>query len=314
METAQTAVPARATDRGGAATPGGVRAKMDQRIVIAGATGYLGRRLAAVYRERGWRVNALVRSGAKARAAGIPAVDAIAVDLRNDAALLEVMRDADAVVSALGLTRQRTKLTYHAVDYGLNLRLLKAALLGGVPKFGYVHVLNGENMPNSALARAKCKFVQKLEAAAIEHVVIAPTGYFSDMEDVLTMARRGSAWLIGDGTARMNPIDGTDLAAAIFDAVAAGTPRLNVGGPDILTQEEIALMAFEALGRPPRIRRIPRGVAGFAVGAMKLLGPQRMWGPAEFFLEASGMDMVGEKKGSRTLAAHFKRLAEGKPG
>lgn len=286
----------------------------DRRIVIAGATGYLGRRLVATYRARGWRVNALVRSGARARAAGILPSDAVAVDLRNEAALLEVLQGADAVISAIGLTRQKTQATYHGVDYGLNLRLLKATLKSRVPKFGYVHVLNGENMPNSALARAKCRFVQQLERADLDHVVIAPTGYFSDMEDVLKMARRGTAWLIGEGDARMNPIDGMDLAAASYEAMEAGLPRVNLGGPDVMSQEEIALLAFEALGRRPRIARVPRGLAGAVVGALKLLGPQRMWGPAEFFLEASGMDMVGEKKGTRTLAAHFRMLAEGKRG
>lgn len=285
---------------------------MTERIVIAGASGYLGRHLVAAWKARGWRVSALVRSAAAARRAGIATSDAAVVNFADDAALLEVMRDADAAISALGLTRQKGRRTYDDVDYRVNLRLLKAALKGGVPRFGYVHVLNGENMPGSALARAKCRFVAALEGAAIEPVVIAPSGYYSDMEDFLSMARRGTAFLIGDGTRRINPIHGADLAAVCVEAMAAGPGRVNVGGPDVLTHAEIAEMAFASLGRPARVTRIPEGLARFVVGGMKLLGPQRMWGPAEFFLQASSMDMVGEQKGARSLAAHFQGLAEGK--
>ncbi|MGG7566365.1 SDR family oxidoreductase [Rhodovulum sp. DZ06] len=284
---------------------------MTQRIVIAGATGYLGRRVVQVFKARGWRVNALVRNAAAARRAGIAPADMLVVDLQGAARLAEVMRDADAVFSAVGLTRQRDGLTYDQVDYGVNLALLKAAVKAGAPRFGYVHVLNGENMRRSALARAKSRFVKVLEGAAIEPVVIAPTAYFSDMEDFLEMARRGAVFLVGDGERRLNPIHGDDLAAVCADALIAGTRRTNVGGPDVFTQAELGALAFEALGKPPRIIRVPRALAGAAVGALKLLGPQRMWGPAEFFLEATAMDMVAGQKGKKHLAAHFKALAEG---
>lgn len=284
---------------------------MNGRIVIAGATGHLGRFLVPAFKARGWRVNAVVRSAPAARRAGIAPSDFFVGGIGDPEKLMPIMLGADAVFSAVGLTRQRDRLTYQHVDYGLNLSLLRAALAAGVPRFGYTHVLHAEDMPNSALARAKSKFVRVLESAAIEPVVIAPTGYFSDIEDVFRMARAGRVWLVGEGERRINPIHCADLAEICAEALEAGTPRLNIGGPETFTHAEIAGLAFDALGREPRIARIPRRLAGGLVGALKILGPQRMWGPAEFFLEASSMDMVGAAKGKRKLGAHFKALASG---
>lgn len=287
---------------------------MSGRIVIAGATGYLGRHLVHAFKAKGWRVNALVRDAGRARKAGLAPQDYFVAGLGHPESLVPILHGADAVISTVGLTRQKTRATYDQVDYALNLNLLKATVTAHVPRFAYVHVLNAENMPRSSLARAKCRFVQALEQAPLKPLVIAPSAYFSDMEDLLRMARKGAVMQIGDGARRMNPIHGADLAQAILAALPTETKRINVGGPETLTQEEAALAAFDALGRAPRIIRIPRGLASAAVAGLKIFATQRAWGPAEFFLEASALDMVGDARGTRKLSAHFKALAEGKAG
>ena len=44
-----------------------------------------------------------------------------------------------------------------------------------------------------------------LQASGLDHRVVRPCGYFSDMGALLKMARRGRAFLVGDGTNRMSP-------------------------------------------------------------------------------------------------------------
>ncbi|MGI3185913.1 SDR family oxidoreductase [Nioella aestuarii] len=268
-------------------------------VLIAGATGYLGRYLVEEYARRGWRVKALVR-----RDADLPAEMVHAEATRPDT-LHDTMDGVDLVISALGITRQRDGLTYRDVDYQANANLLAEAVHAGVSRFAYVHVLNADRMAHVPLVAAKTEFVTLLRAAPIASTVIAPSGYFSDMGDFLDMARNGRVWLFGSGAYRINPIHGADLAHATAEAIVAGRDWLDVGGPEALSHSELAALAFETLGKPPRITRLPDALRRMAMTLLPWVTPARINGPALFFLTAMGGDMVGELHGSHRLADHF---------
>ena len=201
-----------------------------QSIFIAGATGYLGRFLCAAYRRRGYHVTALVRD--RARAGDLEADTLIEAEATRPETLSGVMDGNDLVISALGITRQVDGLSYREVDYGANLNLLRAAEQAGVGRFAYVHVLKAQAMRHVPLVSAKADFVDALQASSIASTVIAPSGYFSDMGDFLSMARSGRIWLFGAGSTRINPIHGADLARAVGGATEAGCDWLDVGGPE----------------------------------------------------------------------------------
>jgi uncharacterized protein YbjT (DUF2867 family) len=168
-------------------------------VFIAGATGYLGRFLCAEYRARGWHVTALVRD--RGRAGGLEADRLVEAEATRPETLAGVMDGADLVVSALGITRQADGLTYRDVDYRRNLNLLREAERAGVGRFAYVHVLNADAMRDVPLVAAKADFVDALHTSALPSTVIAPSGYFSDMGEFLSMARSGRVWLFAPGTA-----------------------------------------------------------------------------------------------------------------
>jgi uncharacterized protein YbjT (DUF2867 family) len=273
-------------------------------VLVAGATGYLGRFLCAEYARRGHHVTALVRDAARARGLADVLVEAQATGPET---LSGLMDGVDLAVSALGITRQADGLGYRDVDYRANLNLLHEAERAGVGRFAYVHVFHADAMAGVPVVDAKAEFVAALWASDMPATVIAPTGYFSDMGDILAMARGGRVWLFGDGSLRLNPIHGADLAAAIADATEAGRGWVEVGGPDVMTQGEIARAAFAALGTEPRITHLPDGLRRAALAALPLL-PRRVSGPARFFLTALGMDMVAPRFGTRRLSDHFASL------
>lgn len=279
-----------------------------KRVFIAGATGYLGRFLCAEYRARGWHVTALVRD--RGRAAGLQADRLVQAEATRPETLRGVMDGAELVVSALGLTRQTDGLSYDAVDLGANLNLLREAERAGVGRFAYVHVLNADALRHVPLVAAKADFVDALWASALPSTVIAPSGYFSDMEEVLAMARFGYVSLFAPGTRRINPIHGADLAAAIADATDAGTGWCDVGGPETFTHLEIAQLAAASVDGPVRIRVLPDWVRRLLLAALPRVAPRRVHGPAQFFLSALSHDMVGVPTGTRRLAAHFGARAQ----
>lgn len=275
-------------------------------VFIAGATGYLGRFLCAEYQRRGWYVIALVRD--RARAAALSADSLMEAEATRPETLCGALDSVDLVVSALGITRQVNGLDYRDVDYQANLNLLRAAETAGVGRLAYVHVLNASAMRDVPLVAAKADFVDALRASALPSTVIAPSGYFSDMGDFLSMARSGRIWLFAPGTRRINPIHGADLAAAIADATEAGTYWQDVGGPESFTHLELANLAATAVGRPARLILLPAWLRKLALALLPRLTPRRIHGPAQFFLTAMGMDMVGRPFGCRRLGDYFEQL------
>ena len=277
-----------------------------KRVLIAGATGYLGRFLCAEYRRRGWHVTALVRK--KSRSGDLSADAIIEAEVTRPDTLHGTMTDIDLVVSALGITRQTDGVGYWDVDYQANVNLLEEALRSNVAHFAFVHILHATLMEHVPMVAAKAAFVRKLQTAALHSTIIAPTGYFSDMGEFLNVAKIGRVWLFGDGQNRINPIHGADLAAAIFDAVMCKTPWLDIGGPQTFTQDEIAHLCFAMLGKQPRISHLPDILRRWVLWVLARLAPRTIAGPAQFFLTASAMNMTAPPQGVRKLAHHFRSL------
>lgn len=274
-------------------------------VFIAGSTGYLGNYLVTEYRRRGWQVRALVRNAKQARSMGLAADELIEAEATQSDTLIGHLDGVQLVVSSLGITRQKDGLSYREVDYQANLNILQEALKARVPHFAYVHVLNASQMTDVPLVAAKQAFVDKLQQASISSTVIAPSGYFSDMSDFLAMAKAGRAWLFGSGQLRLNPIHGEDLATAIADATAENKTWLDIGGPDIFSHRELAELAFSSLGKTAKITCIPDVFRRMALRFLPRFSPPTVSGPAQFFLSAMGLDMVGEQHGSQHLSEHF---------
>lgn len=291
-------------------------AQASKAVLIAGATGYLGRHLISAYHSAGYRVFALARRPEALIGLDKQIDEIVYGEATKPETLSGVMKDVDLVVSALGITRQKDGLSYKQVDYQANRNLLDAALASGVAQFLYVHVKNAEQMPGVEMAAAKARFAAELDAADIHSTIVAPSGFFSDLVEVLDMARKGRVYLFGDGKALVSPIDGHDLAVACVAASEEGTARIEVGGPQALSLNETAEIAFAILGKKPGISHLPVAPVRALLGAAKWFGLGQQIGALDFFVAASQLDMSAPANGSVTLAQFFAKEAQlgGTPG
>lgn len=280
------------------------------RVLIAGATGYLGRYLVEHVAADGAWVRALARR--PEQVGSLAAADDVFVGRVTEPDTLRGVADGiETVFSSIGITRQRDGVGYDDVDYGGNLALLREAERAGVQRFVYVSVLHGPDLREHVrLAAAKERFVDALRDSRVASTVIRPPGYFSDMAAFLDMARKGRAYLIGDGERRMNPISGADLAQQCVGAARAGVDELAVGGPDTLSHAEIARLAFVAAGRETRVRHVPLGLVSAAVAVATRVTPERVFGPLQFLVAVMREDMVAPvSAGTDHLADYFRTEA-----
>ena len=277
-------------------------------VLVAGATGYLGRYVVAELHSRGHLVRAVVRDRDRARREGpwgSPSLDGLVDEwalgsVTDPRFTRDLAADVEHVVSALGVTRQ--KADPWQIDNLANLAILNSALKHA-SSFTYINTLGGDRCP-ARLTRAKSAFAQTLSVAEINSQIINPPAYFSDMTEVLAMARRGLVAVFRP-EARINPIHGADLAAYVVDRMEEGrTGTWDVGGPDVLSWRELAHLAFDAVGKRSHVLTVPAWALPPALRLTGLFSP-RLADTAQFMAWNMTRDCVAPTTGTHHLADFY---------
>jgi len=278
------------------------------KILLAGSTGYLGIHIAKELQQRSCFFRAIARSPERLEQNDIKASEMLKAELTDPDSIRECCNGIDIVISTVGITKQKDGLAYMDVDYQANMNLLKEAKKSGVKKFIYVSVLNGENLRNLKICDAKELFVEQLIKSGIDYCIVRPNGFFSDMSEFFSMAKKGRIYLFGNGELRANPIHGEDLAVVCVDAIERPDKEIEIGGPETLTQNEVASIAFDILGKKPKITHIPDWVRLTILKLVKLLTGSKFYGPVEFFMTVMAIDMLAPEYGKHTLKEYFQKL------
>lgn len=245
-------------------------------IVLAGATGDLGHRIARCLLQQGAHVRALIRRGnarpevSALRDSGVAIVE---VDFTNVAELAAACAGGACVVSAVSGLRD--------VIVETQSKLLEAAVAAGVPRFipsdfsiDYTKLPPGSNR-NLDLRR---EFNARLDQAPIAATSIL-NGMFTDLLTgqapvILFGLKRVVYWGDADQPMDFTTIDDTAAftAAAALDAT---TPRyLRVAG-EVLSFRGLSAAASEATGTPFRLFRLGGlGAFGKLIKLVRALSPQ----------------------------------------
>ncbi len=288
---------------------------------MAGATGYLGKYAVRAFKRRGYWVRALTRSAEglaepgpfSAPAIGAGEVDEVFVGEATRPESLEGLVDdsIDVVFSSIGISRQRDGLTFEQVDHQANKNLIDQCAGRAIQRFTYVSMLGAEQIADLAITRAHEAVVRDLENAGLPHTIVRPSGYFSDMGAVLDMARRGRVLLVGEGNNRFNPIHGHDLAEVCVDASEGEAAVVEAGGPETLSQRDLAAIAFDVVGKPVKLTVLPAWLCNGLVKGIGLLSEQ-FGDLAEFIVRSGEVDGVGPVRGRITVREYFEALEAGR--
>ncbi|NIQ40022.1 MAG: NAD(P)H-binding protein [Proteobacteria bacterium] len=285
-------------------------------MLVAGATGYLGRHVVTALHRNGFKVRALARDPEKLGDAKNLCDDVFVAKATENTTLDGLCDGVDVVFSSIGLRSFAPRPSFWEVDYQANMNILLRATSASVRHFIFISALNADLIRGQvAAADARERVVDALVGSGLTWTVLRPTGFFNDMEELFKMARRGTFYVIGDGTALINPIHGADVADQVVRCIRdhrIQNQAIGIGGPDVFTTRQIGELAFEALGRPPKIRSIPPWLLG---GVSLVLSP---FNPnAATLLRAmqvlSDMDMTGTPCGRHRLRDFFFELAASQP-
>lgn len=217
---------------------------MTRRVLLTGATGFVGPHVARAFQADGYTVRALVRSPARAASLERDGVELEVGDLDDRDAMRRACSGTDVVAHLAALTHARTEAEYERVNEGGTRRLLEAAcdVAGGPSRFVYLSSLaavgpavdgrpvtaSDTPRPLTAYGRSKLGGEAACRAAAdrIEIAILrAPAVYGPGDAELFRFFRIASRGLIPVPTGPVRPLQLVhveDLAAAIVMAARAG--------------------------------------------------------------------------------------------
>lgn len=284
------------------------------KVLVAGATGQLGKAVVAELKRRGYWVKACGRDERKLQALKQElGVEEIAVINLTDAITLQsVCGQADAVISCAGASMSMNNFgdrkSFYEIDYRGNLNLLAEAEKHKTKKFVYVSLAEADKLRQTEYADAHEKFVEALHASKLKHTIIRPTGFFGFHLEILKFAAKGRGMLIGSGECRTNPVHEADVARACVDALESDKEEIAVGGPEVFTRQETVELAFAALNRPARLMKFSPGMFKLMIMPLKLFNP-RIYALMDFGVAVTQIDVVAPSVGSERLKPYFEQAA-----
>jgi uncharacterized protein YbjT (DUF2867 family) len=286
------------------------------RVLVAGATGYIGGGVARALHDKGYWVRGLSRDADRLRDAEF--VDDVFVGQATRAETLRGMCDGvDVVFSSVGVHSFARRPTIWDVDYQANINILEEAKRAGVKHFVFVTVVHGPEMAKiSPIAEARERVAEAVKASGMDYNIFAPTAFFNDMQELVKSAKRlGVVFIFGYGDGVLNPLSAMDLgdevARVIEDPALRNTVR-DVGGIDRFTHREAAELAFGVVEKKPRVVPIPPVVFKLASYAARPFH-YNLYALGRFFeFMARSPDMSGEPIGRRHMKAFYENVAAGK--
>jgi len=238
-------------------------------ILVTGATGFVGPKVAHALRARDLPVRCLVRDrrrGATLESWGCELVEG---DVTDPASLERAVAGCDVAVHLVAIITGGHEEFELVMAQGTR-NLIAASRGAGVQRFVLMSAL-GVNEQTKDLVpyyKAKWNMEHDVESSGLEHVIFRPSFVFGRDGGVLPtfvkLARYAPVTpIIGPGTQRIQPIWVDDVAAYFAKAVvlpAAANRTFELGGPDAVTWNEFWKRLKKVLGKRRPSVHVPFGL------------------------------------------------------
>jgi len=276
------------------------------RVLVAGATGQLGRVVTRKLVAAGIPVRALARRPDRLAALG-PDVETAAVDLLDLAGLTEACRGIDQIVATANNNMGKGPTSPSRTDLAAYQNLCAAARTARVRRLIYVSFRGMRQDAPVDIFRIKWYIEDAIRRSGVPFVMLRPTAFMDIwIDEILAkgMREKGVATIFGSGDNVGNYIAVDDVAEfAVRIAESSITNEIvEAGGPSDVTMNQLTTLLERRLNKRVRRRHIP-------VVAMRLLPPivrpfnevaARMMTLGSVILMLSSGAMFGSPSGKRS--------------
>ena len=283
-----------------------------KKILVIGASGFVGRHVAQALLADGYEVRCLARNPARVQdlaAAGCEVVQGDISDLASMESALESVEAAYISIHTLSPQQATTAgQDFMEVERNGLQNIVTACRTHSVRRLIYVTFLGTAPESPSAWVRGRWQAEQFLLNSGLDVTVLRPGqivgvgGQGFDM--MVSQAKKSAAIIMGSGKQKWRNIALDDLVyylVGVLDNPRAYGQCYDVGCDDILTNEQMMDTAAEVLGRNhPRKIHIPVALLGILaplIERLSKLPPGSMKG----FVDSMETDAIGDPASIRAL-------------
>ncbi len=239
-------------------------------ILVAGGSGFIGsavvRRLVHEGRDVAVMTAHPERSSARIRAMGARAIPG---DVRDASSLHRAVRGVRVVIQALTfptfpVEKPRKGYTFEAFDHLGTERLVAAAAAAGVSRYVYCSGAGAAPDGDKTWFRAKAGGERAVRASGVANAIIRPSWAYGPEDRALNRflafhRRLPFVPVVGDGLQLLQPVFIDDVADAFCQAAREDGPtgEFEMGGPDVMTMDEVLTQMMEVRGKRKTLVHFP---------------------------------------------------------
>ncbi|MEK8090702.1 NAD(P)H-binding protein [Thermithiobacillus plumbiphilus] len=241
------------------------------RVLVTGASGFIGKHLVRHLLDAGHEVTGSTRNPAKLQQT-IPGLRAIAADFATDhdpAVWQPRVAGMDVVINATGIFEERGKQNFMAVHRDAPIALFRACQTAGVRRVIQISALGADAQASTAFHLSKKAADDQLASSSLDWAIIYPSIVYGPGEASMGFFKAIAALplipLVGNGEQQVQPIHVEDLCRGIQRLVESRKPlhtRLPAVGPEPVTFRRLLEILRAWLGdRPAPMLTTPLALA-----------------------------------------------------
>jgi NADH dehydrogenase len=304
---------------------------------IFGGTGFVGRYVVRNLARAGYRVKIVTRVPERAyflRPLGqVGQIVAVACNDRDPVSIASVIRGSDVVVNCIGILYEKKRGDFQRVHTNLPGLIAQACAASGVSHLVHISAL-GVVEGTSRYAKSKLQGELALQQGFPAATILRPSVVFGPEDNFFNLFASMAQFLpvlplIGGGQTQLQPVYVEDVADAVLAVVDGGvgphSPQgkiYELGGPEILTLEQIYKIIFAQTGRRRLLMPLSFCLSKIIATVLQVVPPKPLLTPDQVeslktdnvvSANALGLDDLGIRPGAVNLivSAYLERFRSG---
>ena len=239
------------------------------RILVTGGTGFVGSRIVHALRTEGRDVRALVRRPEGSAHLASLGVELATGDVTDAASLAAAADGCTHLIHLVAILKGKPDDFDRVMTRGTR-NVIAAAKGAGIERFVLMSALGTTATTKDVVPYFGAKFAMEQDtvASGLEYTIFRPSFVFGRGGALATFMKQVRyspvVTVIGSGKRRVQPIWIDDVAehfARALDTPAAANKTFEIGGPDIVTWDELYRTIAKVLGKRRALAHIPAGLA-----------------------------------------------------
>jgi NADH dehydrogenase len=245
-----------------------------KKVLITGATGFVGNAVLESLNRHGYTPYALVRRGSEKKL-GQPAIE-IFGDVLDSDSLNKAMKGMDAVIHLVGIIREfpRKWITFENMHTRASENVATAAAENGVKRFIHMSANGTRENAVSMYHITKCRGENAVSTKGLDYTIFRPSLIYGQQDTFINMLaeymkKTPVFSYFGDGSYPMQPVYVQDVADCFVKAIdnpETVGKTYSLCGPDAVTYKELLKMISRVLGKSHLLLPVPEVFIRAAIG------------------------------------------------